>query len=362
MPNESKPREHGPHAEVVETELRSIPFSDISVDPEAIPHRLPEDYEEESIAPLADNIARNGICSAFLGTERPGGGVVIHDGRRRYEAIALNIARGIGGFATDMPIPVLVILGNPSERALLSRVVAGNVQSKSLSLHGLAFAVARLKRLGMPEDEIAKCLEIGGQDVAIYLELGRRPIWMDRIRDHRIQAVAALVLFRGANECLTFDALDQGFRQWCDRIDLVIRQEEARRLENREPALSPSEKQLQRYLTYQEIARWINAAEKDPPGDFEEPACEEVVRIHRVEGKPSRLEGRGVSLNLDALSLPQLAQAAEQMGVLQAELREKLRDKIRSANRQAEVFAAIGKPESNLWEIEMRLDQACRHS
>ncbi len=57
--------------EPVQTELRQIPLAAIKVDPESNAYRDPEDFTDEALKPLAEDIACNGVCTPLLVQELP---------------------------------------------------------------------------------------------------------------------------------------------------------------------------------------------------------------------------------------------------------------------------------------------------
>ena len=85
--------------EPVQTELRKISFSAIQVDSDSNAYRDPEDFTDEAVKPLGEDIARNGVCTPLLVQELPGDVYLLHNGHRRYTAITSNIRQGIIGFS-----------------------------------------------------------------------------------------------------------------------------------------------------------------------------------------------------------------------------------------------------------------------
>jgi ParB-like chromosome segregation protein Spo0J len=318
--------------EPVQTEVRKISFSAIQVDPDSNAYRDPEDFTDEAVKPLAEDIACNGLCTPLLVQELPGNVYLLHNGHRRYTAITSNIRQGIVGFSPEMPVPALVIVGNPGELATAARVIAANIQTKSFSALGRVRAAVRLKKLSMPEADIARCLAISEIQVSRDLALGESPKWMQHVREHDIAATTAATLIKAGTDSERLDELEAAFGQWLDQTWEAIYEEEARRKEDDESSLSLSEKQPKRYLTREQITAWTQALKSG------EPLGQAVFRyralVRREKGR-RRLEIEGISKDIEDLSLGELAKVTARIADLDAELRRELREKAEAERRAA---------------------------
>jgi ParB/RepB/Spo0J family partition protein len=316
--------------EPVQTDLREIMYSAIKVDPETNAYRDPEDFTEEALKPLAEDIACNGLCTPVLVQEQPDGVYLLHNGHRRHASIGQNIRKGIVGFSPDMTLPALVIVGNPGELATAARAISANIQTQSFSALGRVRAGSRLKKLGMPEAEIARCLAISESQLLRDLALGENPKWMEHVREHDVAATTAATLIKAGTDAERLDDLEKAFDAWLDQTYTAIYEEESQRRENDESSLTLSDKWAQKYLSREQIAAWIQALKSG------EPLGAAVFRYRalvRREKGHRRLEIDGISKNIEDLSLSELAKVTARIADLDAELRRELREKAEAERR-----------------------------
>jgi hypothetical protein len=185
-------------------------------------------------------------------------------------------------------------------------------------------AGSRLKKLGMPEVEIARCLAVSESQLARDLALGENPTWMKHVRDHDVAATTAAALIKAGTDADRLDDLEAAFDAWLDQTWEAIYEEEARRKEDDESSLTLSEKWPQRYLSREQIAAWMQALKSG------EPLGRAVFRyralVRREKGR-RRLEIDGISKDIEDLSLSELAKVTARIADLDAELRRELREK-----------------------------------
>ena len=123
--------------EAVTTKLGRIPFNHIDEEPADIAFRDDEELTDAAIKPLAEDVAVNGPTTPLL------------------------------------------------------HAVAADVQQRPLSGEGRQRAIIRLKRLGVPNDEIARCVGVSKQTVERDLALTSSGCFLDRIRQRNIPAIYA---------------------------------------------------------------------------------------------------------------------------------------------------------------------------
>ena len=319
--------------ESVQTDLRKILFSAIKVEPESNAYRDPEDFTEDALKPLAEDIARNGLCTPLLVQELPDDVYLLHNGHRRQAAITQNIRKGVVGFSPDMPLPALVIVGNPGELATAARAISANIQTQSFSALGRVRAGSRLKRLGMPEVEIARCLAISKSQLERDLALGENPTWMQHVADHEVAATTAAILIKAGTDAERLDELQAAFDAWLDQTWEVIYEEETRRREDDESSLTLSDRWPQKYLSREQVAAWMQALKSGGP--LEAAVFRYRALVRREKGR-RRLEIDGISKDIEDLSLRELAKVTARIADLDAELRRELREKVEAEKRAAQ--------------------------
>jgi len=324
--------------ESVKTALRKISFSAIKVDSEANAYRDPEDFSDDALKPLAEDIAQNGLCTPVLVQELPDGAYLLHNGHRRHASIDYNIRKGVVRFSRDMELEAMVIVGNPGELATAARAIAANIQTKSFSALGRVRAGTRLKKLGMPEAEIARCLAISESQLTRDLALGENPKWMQHVRDHDVAATTAATLIKAGKDAERLDDLEKAFDAWLDQTNLAICEEESRRRENDESSLTLSDKWAQKYLSREQVAAWMQALKSG------EPLGQAVFRyralVRREKGR-RRLEIDGISKDIEDLSLGELAKVTARIADLDAELRRELREKAEAEKRASQEVESV---------------------
>lgn len=252
-------------SERVDSKLGRVALNLLDVDFEGYSFRTDDELSDDGIKILAEDIAVHGMATPILVVGLPNGRFRLLNGHRRYGAVSLNIKLGVDGFSDDMLLPAHIMEGEPSELALVSRAVAANVQQRTLSAEGRQKAVIRLKQLGMPSKEIARCVAVSEPTVERDLALAGSGCMLDHVRDRNITGTHAAELVKAAEAAGRMDDLCDGFANWLEDVQAKIRAEEERRRENDEKPLSPAETWPRRYLTSAQIRAWKVALEKGLP-------------------------------------------------------------------------------------------------
>ncbi|MCY2993890.1 MAG: ParB N-terminal domain-containing protein [Planctomycetota bacterium] len=259
--------------EQVTTKLEYIPLNLIDDDPENFAFRDDDELTDAAINDLAEDIAVNGLTTPLLVAKRANDRYLVDDGHRRLRALRLNAKQGVVGFNEKMLVAANVIAEGASELALVARAVAANVQHRPLSADGRRRAVIRLKQLGMPNDEIARCAGVSKQTVERDLALASSGCMWDHVRDHNIPLRYATFLVKLAKDAKDkndkivdrTDDLCAAMAGFVDEQKAEIEAEQKQRKEADEDPMSLSETWPSRYFTAELAASWKMALEKGLP-------------------------------------------------------------------------------------------------
>lgn len=315
----------------VETELQQIPFSAIKLDADSYAFRDAEDLNPEALKSLAEDIAVHGLTTPLLVKQLGEGSYLGLDCHRRHGAITANIEQGVAGFTADMLVPALVIGEGASELAIVSRAVAANVNRQAYSAEGRVRVAVRLKRLGMPEAEIARILGVGESTVARDLAVGSDDEMMDHIRAHRITATNAATLMKAAQDANRVDDLKAALAGWLEEVQVDIRVEDQRRAANDEDPLTGAEKWPQRYLTPGQVKAWRTSLEAGKPLG---PAEFRYKAIVRREKGLAKIEIDRFSKFAHEMTATEMAKLYTRMADLTDDLQDVLLEKHNAEERE----------------------------
>lgn len=339
--------------EAVELEFGQPPLSSIDCDFGAYSFRVEEELGDEAIKPLAEDIAVNGLITPLTVVKMPDGRFKCNNGHRRVKALWQLVSQGVDGFNPDMKVPAHIMVSGPSELAQVARAVAANVQQRTLSPEGRLKAVIRLKKLGMPNKDIARCVGKSESTVDRDLALARSGCMLDHIRDNDISGTDAAVLVKTAEKADRVDDLCEAFEGWCERTRALVEAEQRRREENDEEPLSPSDKWLRRYLTADQVKEWKLALEKGLP--LQDAQFRYRAQIRQAQGQ-RRIVVDGLSENLDELSAKDLAKLLVRFVDLAEDLKPLVEEKARAereAQKSLESSPRRSKGRSVLEELEL---------
>ena len=290
--------------ELVDTQLGKVPFSKIRIDSESYAFRDDGDFSPEALKALAEDIAANGLTTPLLVKALPDGTFLLLDGHRRYFAIKLLIEQGVAGFTAETPVPAHVIVSDASELTVVAKAVSANAQRQPYSDQGRIRAAVRLKRLGMPEAQIARLLGVSESTVARDLELGMDEEMMGHVRSHHLTSTTAAALMNAAARVGRLPEFKLEFQKWVDRVQQQVDAEELARAERDEGSLMLVEKWPQRYLTGEQVRAWKEAMAAGTP--LGEPTFRFKAMLRDDKGL-KRIEIDGVSKSIGELSAADLA-------------------------------------------------------
>ncbi|MGA2619868.1 MAG: hypothetical protein ABSF26_19820 [Thermoguttaceae bacterium] len=337
-----------PGVEPLALELRQVEFRNIVTDAAANSYRDSDELSDEGVEPLAEDMAANGLITPWLALAQPDGKYLAKDCHRRYRAVALNIKRGVRGFTPEMPIPVHVLPKETTELAATRRAVAANVQRQSLSDIGTIRAAVHLKRLGATNAEIGQTLGKSESTITRLVKLGTNSTWMQHVMDHHISFSTAIRLLQVGEETNRLPDLDNAFADWVRDTMVEIDAEDNRRRAADMGSLTMSDKWPQKCLKAAQVDTWIEQLRAGRPLGPPEFRFKALIL---EDGGPQRLEIDGVSLDLDALPLEDLAKIAGRIADLHDDLERAVREKHAAQQqvREAPADANRVRPSQRLW-------------
>jgi ParB-like chromosome segregation protein Spo0J len=313
--------------EIVNAKLGRVPLNQIDDDPVNFAFRDDDELTDAGIKSLAEDIAVNGLTTPLLIAKRPNGRYLLINGHRRRRAILLNIKLGVAGFTDEMLVPVFVIDIGASELALVARAVSANVQQRSLSREGRQKAVVRLKHLGMPDKEIARCVGVSEQTVERDLALVKSGCMLAHVRDRNITGSQAALLVKVAEDAGRMDDLCAAFANWVDEVKANIQAEQQRRKEADEDPLPLPDTLPRSYMTAEQVATWKTALEKGLP--LTSPGFRFRAQVKEEKGE-RRIIIDSVKAKVSELSAKDLAKVFVRCTDLAAEIKPLLEEKARA--------------------------------
>lgn len=252
-------------SELVDYKIGRIPLDAIDVDFDDWSFRDPEELSDDQINPLAEDIALHGLTTPLLVARLPAGRFRLLNGHRRYKALSLLVRQQVEYFTADMKVRAQIIEEGASELAMLSRAVSANVHQRTFSPLGRQKAVFRLKKLGMPNKEIARVVGVSESTVDRDLALAGNECMLEHVNEGNINGTDAATLVKVAEGNGRVDDLCEALAEFVGNTERAIEAEDRRRKAADEEPLSKADKLPRRYLTAEQIRVWKTALEKGLP-------------------------------------------------------------------------------------------------
>jgi ParB-like chromosome segregation protein Spo0J len=289
----------------LQSALRMVPFSKLVLRPEEYSFRDKDEFTGPSVKELAEDIVTNGLLTPFLCLENEDGTFLGLDCHRRWHAIQANIDAGINGFtAADIAVPAHVLPKGTSERDATRVALAANLQRREFTQAERFRAAIRLRKIGMPVAEIARCLGRGESTIARDLAVGDDEQMMGHIQAHHIRSTDAATLMKAAQDGGRVEQFKAAFKAWLDIVlESIQREEDARKEKDLDP-LPIQQTYAQRRLTSAQVNAWKLALERNQPL-VEVSEKQYTAAVYR-EDNVDMIEIAALSTSLDKLSAGQL--------------------------------------------------------
>ena len=155
----------------ITAEPQQVALSAIFVQPEEYSFRNKDEFDDGNLKDMKVDVVKNGIITPLLIQHRGKNRYVAIDGHGRLWCLKSLVEDGVDGFSADMLVPANVIPSTASELATTAFAVSANVQRRSFSAEGRIRATARLDKLGMPQAEIARRLNVSEATISRDLAL-----------------------------------------------------------------------------------------------------------------------------------------------------------------------------------------------
>jgi hypothetical protein len=297
------------NATTVRTKVR---LDELVFDVDRYCHRDPKALTEEHLKPLMDNLVSEGgqLVPIEIVTTAKGQKEVI-GGHRRVTAQRLLADKNQPGFARDMEIEAVEILGaSPQDLLVLS--VCDNEVRLNLDRVGRIRVSKKLYDAGVPVDRAARAMGVSVKTFERDLLIARHGWMFQHVLDKSIEPSNAVGLLTEAENMGRTQELKADLDAWIARQKENIRQKERLRKAQDGKELRDAEKEVRRLMPKHLVAHWLDLLRNKTR--FDEDA--EWTFAAGIDSDSEQLRITSVKLDLARAPLDRLVKVASKLSGL----------------------------------------------
>jgi ParB-like chromosome segregation protein Spo0J len=297
--------------------LRELPDPGKEVDD--FGHRFGAQYQPQNLEELTDSIRLNGLLDPPIVAKAESGIWQLIGGHRRVAALHVLVNREVAGFAPDMSICCLELVG-ASGLELVIRSIASNELARKLDPKERLLAVKKASAAGASKKQLAATVGVSEKSIDRDLRIVRHERVLRHVLDDDLQATSASALVAIAEEKGRLEEFVQYFAGWVERTKEQIEEEERRAKAKGRKPLRPNQAVVATRLEPHIVRGWLDALAKGRPlteepdpgfeADFDRATAVAIIhlKIDAKNDEPNRIARAAAQVSLIAKRLAAIVQ------------------------------------------------------